>query len=105
MIPSRPPRNRREPKSHHGPPTVEIQPQPAPGVPSAGTASSAGNAASTATVAGNAPEDIYAADDRCTVRWVYNWVGDDGAPGHVRGVDVFRVQDGKVAEKLAYVKG
>ncbi len=25
--------------------------------------------------------------------------------GHVRGVDVFRVRDGKVAEKLSYVKG
>ena len=45
-------------------------------------------------------EDTFAAGDRCTVRWVYNW-GD----GHVRGVDVFRVRDGKVAEKLAYVKG
>ena len=29
----------------------------------------------------------------------------DGTPGHVRGVDVFRVRDGKVAEKLSYVKG
>jgi len=29
----------------------------------------------------------------------------DGKPGHVRGVDVFRVREGKVAEKLAYVKG
>ena len=25
--------------------------------------------------------------------------------GSVRGVDIFRVQDGKVAEKLSYVKG
>jgi hypothetical protein len=25
--------------------------------------------------------------------------------GHVRGVDVLRVRDGRVAEKLAYVKG
>ncbi|MBS1243923.1 MAG: hypothetical protein H6R41_460, partial [Deltaproteobacteria bacterium] len=24
---------------------------------------------------------------------------------HIRGVDVFRVRDGKVAEKLSYVKG
>jgi ketosteroid isomerase-like protein len=29
----------------------------------------------------------------------------DGQPWHLRGVDVFRVRDGKVAEKLAYVKG
>ena len=52
-----------------------------------------------------AAEDVFAAGDRCVVRWVYRWRGEDGAPGHVRGVDVFRVRDGKVAEKLSYVKG
>lgn len=50
-------------------------------------------------------EDIFAAGDRCTVRWRYDWVDGRGAPGHVRGVDVFRVRDGKVAEKCSYVKG
>ena len=50
-------------------------------------------------------EDIFAGGDRCTVRWVYHWVDDEGKPGHVRGVDVFRVRNGKVAEKLSYVKG
>jgi len=49
-------------------------------------------------------EEIFAAGDRCVVRWVYYWVR-DGKPGHVRGVDIFRVRDGKVAEKLSYVKG
>ncbi len=49
-------------------------------------------------------EDAFAAGDRCVVRWVYSWVKESG-PGHVRGVDVFRVRDGKVAEKLSYVKG
>jgi ketosteroid isomerase-like protein len=50
-------------------------------------------------------EDMFAGGDRCTVRWIYHWVDADGKPGHVRGVDVFRVRDGKVAEKLSYVKG
>ena len=50
-------------------------------------------------------EDILAAGDRCTVRWIYNWGGDGASAGHVRGVDVFQVRDGKVAEKLSYVKG
>ncbi len=50
-------------------------------------------------------EDLFAGGDRCTVRWRYTWVGDDGQSGHVRGVDAFRVRDGKVAEKLSYVKG
>ena len=49
-------------------------------------------------------EELVEAGDRCVVRWMYHWVR-DGVPGHVRGVDLFRVRDGKVAEKLSYVKG
>jgi len=50
-------------------------------------------------------EDTFACQDRAVVRWRYQWVEQDGKHGHIRGVDVFRVQDGKVAEKLSYVKG
>jgi ketosteroid isomerase-like protein len=50
-------------------------------------------------------EDIFAAKDRCVVRWRYDWTSKDGTPGHIRGVDIFRVRDGKVAEKFSYVKG
>lgn len=50
-------------------------------------------------------EDIFASGDRATVRWTYRWGPKSSDSGFVRGVDVFRVQDGKVAEKLAYVKG
>lgn len=50
-------------------------------------------------------EDTFAAKDRAVVRWRYQWVDQDGKDGHIRGVDVFRVRDGKVAEKLSYVKG
>jgi ketosteroid isomerase-like protein len=50
-------------------------------------------------------EEVFAAEDRGVVRWVYRWVTEEGRTGHVRGVDVFRVRDGKVAEKLSYVKG
>ena len=50
-------------------------------------------------------EEIFAAGDRCVVRWLYRWVEESGRPGHIRGVDVFRVRGGKVAEKLSYVKG
>ena len=45
-------------------------------------------------------EDIVAGGDHCAVRW-----RDDWGSGHVRGVDLFRVRGGKVAEKLSYVKG
>ncbi len=49
-------------------------------------------------------EEIFAAGDRCVVRWVYSWTK-EGQRGHVRGVDIFRVRIGQVAEKLSYVKG
>ena len=50
-------------------------------------------------------EDVIVAGDRCVVRWIYTWQDDDGSAGSIKGVDVLRVRDGKVAEKLAYVKG
>ena len=50
-------------------------------------------------------EEMFAFGDRCIIRWRYNWTNTDGSRGHVRGVDVLKVRDGKVAEKLAYVKG
>jgi ketosteroid isomerase-like protein len=49
-------------------------------------------------------EEIITAGDRCVVRWIYRKTK-DGLPWHLRGVDVFRVQGKKVAEKLSYVKG
>ena len=49
-------------------------------------------------------EEIFATGDRCIVRWVYHWVK-EGKEGHIRGVDVFKVREGKVAEKFSYVKG
>jgi len=50
-------------------------------------------------------EELFASGDRCVVRWRYQWLDSQGQAGHIRGVDLFRVRDGKVAEKLAYVKG
>ncbi len=50
-------------------------------------------------------EDIFASGERAFVRWLYHWRNPDGSTGHIRGVDIFRIQDGKVAEKLSYVKG
>jgi ketosteroid isomerase-like protein len=45
-------------------------------------------------------EETLSCGDRAVVRWRYDW-----GSGHVRGVDVMRVRDGRVAEKLSYVKG
>jgi ketosteroid isomerase-like protein len=49
-------------------------------------------------------EDMIISGDRAVVRWVYRKLR-NGEPWHLRGVDVFTVRDGKVAAKLAYVKG
>lgn len=49
-------------------------------------------------------EDVIISGDRAVVRWVYRKLR-NGQPWHLHGVDVFTVRDGKVAAKLAYVKG
>lgn len=46
------------------------------------------------------PEETFDAGDRVVQRWRYSWDG-----GHVRGVDLFKVRDGLITEKLSYVKG
>lgn len=50
-------------------------------------------------------EEIFSVGNRCIMRWKYNWVDAAGQNGHVRGVDIFQVRDGLIAEKLSYVKG
>ena len=49
-------------------------------------------------------EDVIVGGNRATVLWVYHKMR-NGQPWHLRGVDIFTVRDGKVAAKLAYVKG
>lgn len=49
-------------------------------------------------------EDMFVCGDRAVVCWVYRKMR-NGQPWHLRGVDVFTVREGKVAAKLAYVKG
>jgi len=50
-------------------------------------------------------EEIFGLGLRCVMRWQYSWVDDTGNKGHVRGVDIFRLNDGVLCEKLSYVKG
>jgi ketosteroid isomerase-like protein len=45
-------------------------------------------------------EESLVSGDRVVQLWRYDFDG-----GHVRGIDVFTVRDGLVAEKLSYVKG
>ena len=50
-------------------------------------------------------EETVVAGDRCTVRWRYLFDGDSPEAGHVRGIDLIKVTNGKITEKFAYVKG
>lgn len=50
-------------------------------------------------------EEIFAAADRAVMRWVYRWANASGQTGHIRGIDLYTVRDGLIAEKLSYVKG
>jgi ketosteroid isomerase-like protein len=45
-------------------------------------------------------EETFACGDRVVQLWRYSWDG-----GHVRGVDVISVRQGKITEKFSYVKG
>jgi ketosteroid isomerase-like protein len=50
-------------------------------------------------------EETFVSGDRAAARWVFSWTNDDGSAGHIRGVDVLRVEGDSVVEKLSYVKG
>jgi len=48
-------------------------------------------------------EETFVAGDRAVARWIMRWTA-DGKQQHVRGLDIFRVEGGKIANKLAYLK-
>lgn len=50
-------------------------------------------------------EEIFASQNRCVMRWIYQWVDQAGQTGHIRGVDIYTLSNGLIAEKLSYVKG
>ena len=50
-------------------------------------------------------EELIACGDRCTALLRYVFDAERPDDGHVRAVDVLRVADGKIIEKLSYVKG
>jgi predicted SnoaL-like aldol condensation-catalyzing enzyme len=45
-------------------------------------------------------EEIFGMGYHCIMRWKYSW-----GEGHVRGVDIFKVENSLISEKLSYVKG
>jgi predicted SnoaL-like aldol condensation-catalyzing enzyme len=50
-------------------------------------------------------EQAFGFGYRCILLWHHTWIDAAGIQQHVRGADIFRVQDGLIREKLSYVKG
>jgi ketosteroid isomerase-like protein len=50
-------------------------------------------------------EEIFGLENRCVMRWIYHWVDQAGQAGHIRGVDLYKLTNDLIAEKLSYVKG
>ena len=50
-------------------------------------------------------EEIFAQGERCVMRWTYHWTEAGGKTGHIRGIDLYKLEGGQIAEKLSYVKG
>jgi limonene-1,2-epoxide hydrolase len=50
-------------------------------------------------------EEMFELDNRCVIRWRYDWLDLQGKAGHVRGVDIYKLENSLIAEKLSYVKG
>ncbi len=50
-------------------------------------------------------EEVFSLGERCVMRWRYSRDNMIGEKGHVRGVDIFRVKNGLIREKLTYVNG
>lgn len=50
-------------------------------------------------------EEIFGIGMHCVMRWKYSWVDHEGRGGYIRGVDIFKITEGLIEEKLSYVKG
>lgn len=50
-------------------------------------------------------EEIFACGERGVMRWTYHWQNPRGERGHIRGIDLYTLRGGLIAEKFSYVKG
>ncbi|MEY2469795.1 MAG: hypothetical protein QOF21_2493, partial [Actinomycetota bacterium] len=51
-----------------------------------------------------ATEEVVVASERAVVRWLLSWDHGDGDRGELRGIDLFRVRNGAIAEMFSYAK-
>jgi ketosteroid isomerase-like protein len=49
-------------------------------------------------------EESFGFGYHCIVLWRFDWTDADGQQAHLRGVDICRVQDGLIHERLSYAK-
>ena len=49
-------------------------------------------------------EEIFGSGERCVARWGLSWTGLTGKREQIRGVDIYRVRNGRIHEILSYVK-
>ncbi|MFU8774125.1 MAG: nuclear transport factor 2 family protein [Anaerolineales bacterium] len=50
-------------------------------------------------------EEIFGMGYRCVMRWKSEWVDNAGEKRHLRGVDIFKLKEGFICEKLSYTNG
>lgn len=50
-------------------------------------------------------EDIFSAGYRCIMHWNLSWTDGAGLKQHIRGVDIFEVQNDLIRQHSSYVKG
>ena len=47
-------------------------------------------------------EEIFSLGLRCIMRWKFHWTDAAGKQAYLRGVDIFKLKDGSICEKLSY---
>jgi predicted SnoaL-like aldol condensation-catalyzing enzyme len=50
-------------------------------------------------------EELLGYGIRCMLRWQLDWIDPSDNPAHVRGIDLFRVQQDLICERYSYIKG
>jgi predicted SnoaL-like aldol condensation-catalyzing enzyme len=50
-------------------------------------------------------EDVFGFGKQCVMRWRYVWTDAAGEEQHIKGIDIYKVEEGYICEILSYVKG
>lgn len=50
-------------------------------------------------------EEVFGLGNRCILRWRCDWKDGEGEKRQARGVDIYKVENGSIREKLSYAQG